>query len=184
MHLRRQHRTTFMWRCKEKDCFDCFEDITGLLRHGVSHGRESYVTDPSGRRQRFICSTCREMFDTLHQLMTHTGVHPANKYKCDECGWYFSFIHALTIHGRDCHDSRHHACQWCPDYFSNPEGLLLHIHSKHNFECTSCFVTFPSVDELKEHEVAKHGGAQLSKEKQLLRRCREQKLKAQEDEDR
>ena len=124
------------------------------------------------------------MFDTLHQLMTHTGVHPANKYKCDECGWYFSFIHALTIHGRDCHDSRHHACQWCPDYFSNPEGLLLHIRSKHNFECTSCFVTFPSVDELKEHEVAKHGGAQLSEEEQLLQRCREQKLKAQQDEER
>ena len=59
------------------------------------------------------------MFDTLHQLMIHTGVHPANKYQCDECGWYFAFIHALTIHGRDCHDTRHHACQWYTDYFSN-----------------------------------------------------------------
>ena len=76
MHLRRQHRVAFMWRCKEKDCLDCFEDITGLLQHGASHGRESYVTDPSGRRQRFICSSCREMFDTLHQLMIHTGTHP------------------------------------------------------------------------------------------------------------
>ena len=99
MHLRHQHRVVFMWRCKETDCLDCFEDITGLLQHGASHGRESHVKDPSGRRQWFICSTCREMFDTLHQLMIHTGTHPENKYKCDECGWYFNFIHALAIHG-------------------------------------------------------------------------------------
>ena len=182
-HLRHQHTVMFMWRCKEKDCFDCFEDLSGLLQHGASHGRQSYLMDPSSRKQWFICSTCREMFDTLHQLMIHTGVHLANKYQCDECGWYFAFIHALTIHGRDCHDSRHHACQWCTDYFSNLEGLLLHIRSKHSFECTSCFVTFPSVDELKEHEVAKHGGAQPSKDEQLLRRRREQRLKAQQDEE-
>ena len=66
MHLRCQCRVAFMWRCKESDCLDCFEDITGLLQHGVSHGRESHVKDPSGRRQQFICSICRGMFDTLH----------------------------------------------------------------------------------------------------------------------
>ena len=45
-------------------------------------------------------------------------------------------------------------------------------------------MTFPLVDELKEHKVAKHGGAQPSEDEQLLRRWREQKLKAQQDEER
>ena len=45
-------------------------------------------------------------------------------------------------------------------------------------------MTFPSVDKLKEHKVAKHGGTQPGKEEQLLQRCREQKLKAQQDEER
>ena len=124
------------------------------------------------------------MFDTLDQLMIHTGTYLENKYQCDECGWHFNFIHALAIHGQDCHDTRRHACQWCPDYFNTAEDLLLHIWRKHHFECTSRFVSIPSADELKEHKVSKHGGAQPSEEEQLLLRCREQKQKAQQDEER
>ena len=173
-----------MWKCPQDNCFDCFENITGLLQHGASHGRKSYVKNPSGSKQQFICSICKETSDTLDQLMGHTGTHPENKYHCDECSWHFNFIHALAIHGQDCHNTRHHSCQWCPKYFNTAEELLQHIHSNHHFECTSCYVSFPTADELKEHEVVKHGGAQPSEEEQLLLRRREQKLKAQQDKER
>ena len=137
MHLRHQHRATFLWRCLQDNCYACFQTITGLLQHCASHGRESYIQDPSGRKQRFICSICKMTIDTLDQLMDHTVTHPDNKFSCDECGWHFNFIHALAIHGRDCHDTRQYACQWYPDYFKTAEELLQHIRSKHHFECTS-----------------------------------------------
>ena len=175
IHLRCHHRTKFLWRCPQENCCACFHTITGLLQHGVTDGRESYVEDPAVRKQRFVCSICKEMFDMLEQLMGHPGTYPENKYRCDECGCHFNFIHALAIHGRDCHDMRHHSCQWCPKYFNTAEELLKHIQSKHHFECTSCYEFFPTAEELQHHEEMKHGGVQPSEEEQLLLRCREEK---------
>ena len=123
-----------------------------------------------GKRKQYICSICKGMFNKLEQLMNHTKAHPENQYGCDECGWHFNLIAGLSLHGHDCHDPRHHVCQWCPKYFDSAEELHKHNQSKHYFECSSCFDFFPTADELREHKERKHGGLQPDElEQQLLR---------------
>ena len=112
--------------------------------------------------------------------MTHTRVHPENKYKCDECDWHFYLISVLSLHGRDCHDTRHHACEWCVEYFDYAERLHTHIWSKHPFECSICYDFFPTADELGDHDKKKHGGLQPDEQELQLLRQREEKQEQSE----
>ena len=89
--------------------------------------------------------------------MEHTRIHMENSYECDECNWRFTLISELTIHGREFHDTREHACYWCTRYFQTPELLLQHRNKEHNFECCMCNDAFPSEDQLMAHQVVKHG---------------------------
>ena len=125
VHLRHHHKKELPWRCSYKDSFNCFFAITGLLTHGASHALKSWDETPAppGEGKQYICTICRETFDKLAQLMVHTRVHPENKYGCKECQWHFSLTAALNIHGQDCHDTRHHGCQWCTQYFKSVEEL-------------------------------------------------------------
>ena len=66
-------------------------------------------------------------------------------------------ISELTMHGREFHDTREHACYWCTRYFQTPELLLQHRNREHNFECIMCKDAFPSGDQLTAHQVVKHG---------------------------
>ena len=129
IHSRRVHKSAFPWRCSYKDCFDCFRTIEGLVKHGKTHGKESWddTHTPEDKKDQYICSLCSETFDKLTELMVHTQVHPENKYKCDECDWHFYLISVLSLHGWDCHNTRHHACEWCVEYFDSADRLHTHL---------------------------------------------------------
>ena len=125
--------------------------IDALVKHCKTHGRETQDATAQERKVWYKCSLCRETFDSVAQLLSHTQVHKENKYKCDECDWHFSLIAGLTLHGKDCHDTRHHACSWCVEYFDNVDALYAHTRNRHHFECTICFNVSPTAEELEEH---------------------------------
>ena len=141
----------YPFRCSYKDCFDCYRTIDALVKHCKTHGRETQDTTTQEKKVRYKCSLCLETFDLVAQLLSHTQVHEENKYKCDECDWQFSLIAGLTLHGKDCHDMRHHACSWCVEYFDNVDALYTHTRNKHHFECTICFNVSPTAEELEQH---------------------------------
>ena len=186
IHSRQVHRSTFQWRCSYKDCFDCFITMEDLVKHGQTHGKESWddTHSPEDKKDRYIGSLCSEMFDKLTELMTHTQVYPENKYKCDECGWHFYLISVLSLHGQDCHGTRHHACEWCVEYFDSADGLHTHIWSKHHFECSICHDSFSTAEKLEDHERNKHGGLQPDEQELQLIRHREEKQEKQEQSER
>ena len=114
------------------------------------------------------------------QLLSCTQVHEENKYKCDECDWHFYLIAGLTLHGQDCHNTRHHACTWCVEYFSNPDELRMQIRRKHHFECTICHDVSPTAKELEEHSKEKHGGLKPGEQELQTQKHREEKLEQSE----
>ena len=130
-HLRSEHRNLFKYRCKK--CKNSFSTVQELFRHHKLHDRNHLPFEA-----KWSCSRCREIFDNLNQLMEHTRIHTENTYECDECNWRFTLISELTIHGREFHDTREHACYWCTRYFQTPELLLQHRNREHNFECIMC----------------------------------------------
>ena len=89
-------------------------------------------------------------------------------------------IAGLTLHGRDCHDTRHHACSWCVEYFDNVDELYTHTRNKHHFECTICFNISPTAEELEEHIKEKHGGFQPSEQEIQAQRRGEERLEREE----
>ena len=123
---------------------------------------------------------CPKTFDLVAQLLSHTQVHEENKYKCDECDWHFYLIPGLTLHGRDCHDMRYHACMWCVEYFDSSDELHTHIRSKHHFECTICHDVSPTAEDLEEHGKQKHGGLQPDEQELQIQRRREEKMEQSE----
>ena len=149
-HLRNKHRSSLRYRCKK--CKDSFFTVEELFRHHKIHDKNHLPFEA-----KWSCSRCREIFDNLTQLMEHTRIHTENSYECDECNWRFTLISELTIHGREFHDTREHACYWCMRYFQTPELLLQHRNREHNFECSMCNNAFPSEDQLTAHQVVKHG---------------------------
>ena len=170
IHSRWVHKAAFPFRYSYKDCFDCFRTVDGLVKHGKTHGNESWddTHTPEDKKDQYICSLRNETFDLLAELMTHTRVHPENKYKCDECDW------------RDCHDTRPHACVWCVEYFDSADGLHTHIRSKHHFECSICHDVSPTAEKLDEHNKKKHGGLQPDGQELELQRSREEKQEQSE----
>ena len=149
-HLRNEHRSLLRYRCKK--CKDSFFTVEELFRHHKIHNKNHLPFEA-----KWSCNRCGEIFDNLTQLMEHTRIHTENSYKCDECTWRFTLISELTIHGREFHDTREHACHWCTRYFQTPELLLQHRNREHNFECSMCNDAFPSEDQLTAHQVVKHG---------------------------
>ena len=149
-HLRNKHRSLLRYRCKK--CKDSFFTVEELFRHHKIHDKNHLPFEA-----KWSCSRCGEIFDNLTQLMEHTRIHTENSYECDECNWRFTLISELTIHGREFHDTREHACYWCMRYFQTPELLLQHRNREHNFECIMCNDAFPSEDQLTAHQVVKHG---------------------------
>ena len=182
IHSRQAHRDMFPFRCNYKDCFDCYRTIDGLVKHGKTHGKETWDATHSteDKKDRCKCSLCPETFDLVAQLLSHTQVHEENKYKCDECDWRFYLIPGLTLYGRDCHNMRHHACTWCVEYFNSSDELHTHIRSKHHFECTICHDVSPTAEELEEHSKKKHGGLQPGEQELQTQKRREEKLEQSE----
>ena len=149
-HLRNEHRSLLRYRCKK--CKDSFFTVEELFRHHKIHDKNHLPFEA-----KWSCSRCGEIFDNLTQLMEHTRIHTENSFECDECNWRFTLISELTIHGREFHNTREHACHWCTRYFQTPELLLQHRNREHNFECNMCNDAFPSEDQLTAHQVVKHG---------------------------
>ena len=149
-HLRRDHRSLFRYRCKK--CRDCFITVEELFSHFKVHNEQHLPF-----AGKWSCSRCAEIFDNLAQLMEHTRIHTENSYECDECNWRFSSVSELTLHGREFHDTREHACHWCPRYFIRPDLLLQHGNNDHNCECSRCNDVFPSADQLHAHQMVRHG---------------------------
>ena len=149
-HLRNDHRSLLRYRCKK--CKNSFFTVEELFRHHKIHDKNHLPFEA-----KWSCSRCGEIFDNLTQLMEHTRIHTENSYECDECNWRFTLISELTIHVREFHDTREHACHWCTRYFQTPELLLQHRNREHNFECSMCNNAFPSEDQLTAHQVVKHG---------------------------
>ena len=182
IHSRQAHRDMYPFRCNYKDCFDCYRTIDGLVKHSRTHGKETWdaTHHTEDKKDQYKCSLCKEMFDLVAQLLSHTQVHEENKYKSDECDWHFYLIAGLTCHGQDCHDTRHHACMWCVEYFNNVDELHRLIRRKHHFECTICYDVSPTAEELEEHSKEKHGGLQPGEQELQIQRCREEKLEQSE----
>ena len=149
-HLRNEHRSLLRYRCKK--CKDSFFTVEELFRHHKIHDKNHLPFEA-----KWSCSRCGEIFDNLTQLMEHTRIHTENSYECDECNWRFTLISELTIHGCEFHDTREHACHWCMRYYQTPELLLQRGNREHNFECSMCNDAFPSEDQLRAHQVVKHG---------------------------
>ena len=149
-HLRSEHRNLFKYRCKK--CKNSFSTVQELFRHHKLHDKNHLPFEA-----KWSCSRCGEIFDNLNQLMEHTRIHTENTYECDKCNWRFTLISELTIHRREFHDTKEHACYWCTRYFQTPELLLQHRNREHNFECIMCNDAFPSEDQLTAHQVVKHG---------------------------
>ena len=179
IHSRQAHWEMFPFRCSYKDCFDCYRTINALVKHCKMHGRETWDEATKERKVRYKCSMCGETFDLVAQLLSHTQVHEENKFKCDECDWHFSMIAALTLHGKDCHDTRKHACSWCVEYFNNAEQLYTHVRSKHNFECTICYSISYTAEELEEHSKEVHGGLQPTEQEIQAQRRGEERLECE-----
>ena len=180
IHSRQAHWKMYPFRCSYKDCFDCYRTIDALVKHCKTHGRETQDVTAQEKKVRYKCSLCTETFDSVAQLLSHTQVHEENKYKCDECDWKFSLIAGLTLHGKDCHNTRHHACSWCVEYFDNVDALYAHTRNKHHFECTICFNVSPMAEDLEEHIKEKHGGFQPSEQEIQAQRCGEERLERDE----
>ena len=170
-HLRSEHRNLFKYRCKK--CKNSFSTVQELFRHHKLHDKNHLPFEA-----KWSCSRCGEIFDNLNQVMEHTRIHTENTYECDECNWRFTLISELTIHGREFHDTREHACNWCTRYFQTPELLLQHRNREHNFECIMCNDAYPSEDQLTAHQVVKHGKPITEEDKR-----REQLKEAQERRD-
>ena len=173
IHVRACHCCDMPFRCSESDCFVCFKTIEGLMRHGECHDKRSWDSET----KCYHCSLCSEVFDTFIQVKVHGQTHPENKYKCDECDYHFHSISELSLHGRDCHDSRHTACRSCPYYCDTAEDLAKHVRQHHYSECAICFDSFSTPEELTNHELDKHGGSQEPGEDAELLRRREEKFK-------
>ena len=172
----------YPFRCNYKDCFDCYRMTDALVKHGRTHGKETWdaTHHTEDKKYWYKCSLCPETFDQVAQLLSHTQVHEENKYKCDECDWHFYLIAGLTCHGQDYHDTRHHACTWCVEYFDNVDELHTHIRRKHHFECTICYDVSPTAEELEEHIKEKHGGLQPGEQELQTQTRREEKLEQSE----
>ena len=168
-HLRHEHRNLFRYRCKK--CRDSFPTVEELFKHFKVHD-EKHLPFAG----KWCCSRCSEIFDNLGQLMEHTRIHTENTYECDECNWRFTSVSELTLHGREFHDTRKHACHWCPKYFITPELLLQHGNKEHNFECSMCNHAFPSADQLEAHQVVRHGKP-ITEEDERREQMREAKEK-------
>ena len=182
IHSRQAHRDMYPFRCNYKDCFDCYRMIDGLVKHGKMHGKETWdaTHNPEDKKDQYKCSLCPETFDHVAQLLSHTQVHEENKYKCDECDCHFYLIPGLTLHGRDCHDTRYHTCTWCVEYFDSADELHMYIRSKHHFECTICHDVSPTAEELVEHGRQKHGGPQPDEQELDRQRHQEEKMEQSE----
>ena len=118
---------------------------------------------PTTQRTRRIGTSVLCVWKHLTKLLSYCLIPRytrENKYKCDECNWCFYLIAGLTCHGKDCHDTRYHACSWCVEYFDNADALHTHIRRKHHFECTICYDVSPTAEDLEEHIREKHGGLQ------------------------
>ena len=181
-HLRHKHKELLRYRCKK--CKNSFFTVEELFRHLKTHDRNHLPFEAKWR-----CSRCGEVFDNLNQLMEHMRIHTENTYECDECNWRFTLISELTIHGREFHDSREHACYWCTRYFQTPELLLQQRNREHNFESSMCNDVFPSEDQLTAHQVVKHGKPiteadeqyeQIKQAKETRDKKREQRHKREE----
>ena len=147
---------------------------------GISEVQQNLMNISNANSQNIQDQACRETFDSVAQLLSHTQVHKENKYKCDECDWHFSLIAGLTLHGKDCHDTRHHACSWCVEYFDNVDALYAHTRNRHHFECMICFNVSPTAEELEEHIKEKHGGFQPSEQEIQAQRRGEERLERKE----
>ena len=114
IHSRQAHWKTFPFRCNYKNCFDCYRTIDALVKHGRTHGRETWDATAKEKEARYKCSLCPETFwpRSLSYCLTPRYTRKIST-RCDECDWKFPLIAGLTYHGQDCHDTRHHACSWC-----------------------------------------------------------------------
>ena len=55
IHSRQTHWKMFPFRCNYKDCFDCYRTIDALIKHGRTHGRETWDMTSQEKEVRYKC---------------------------------------------------------------------------------------------------------------------------------
>lgn len=166
-----------VYDCKAFSCDKCsnvYKDKKGLKRHLDGHVEchlnEEELTKECGKCLKQIdyilhsehvknckpimCSICKIIFDTLHELQEHQSEsHPLaiSLTRCKFCHREFVGNNQLQKHIDRIHKGQFHlykyACVYCEEtYFKHPKDLFCHLFSKHQdispYSCKICDKTF------------------------------------------
>lgn len=129
------------------------------------------------REKSFTCPTCNKTFfekkalqrhlkkHKKSELEIHLSTHSKNaekkdsqftpsKYKCEECGKFYSSLYGMKLHRLTHVQERLFVCQWCGQSFKTHEYLRMHERNHtalRSHKCTRCGKGFKNKNRLLIH---------------------------------
>ena len=185
-HISAEHKGK---RLKCLECGQLYRSHISFKRHSLrSHKNlevqsEEVVIDQKirDRQGKFECLICHKFFKRKFDLKTHTEIqHNLRRFKCSECGIYYSFKHACFDHISKCHgqklvtieeirleNSRIHPCDICGEVFTRARVLNVHKRFKHEgirLKCLECGTLFSNRISARRHFAKSHGNVEMKTE--------------------
>lgn len=164
--------TSVQYQCNE--CDKKFMNESSLSEHLTSEAHEG----------RYQCSQCSDIFKTsdscreheqVHRLgmipccfcdlffpsITHVRIHvqkvhqKVTRYRCDDCGAWFTIKYHLSKHQHDTQQNNPYKCLQCGHRYASELGLkrhqLIHTTKIKTFNCPICQTTFSKNALLQKH---------------------------------
>ena len=143
---------------------------------------EEVVFDPKITNLKFECLLCHAFFNRKFDLDNHTEIqHNLRRFKCLECGIYYSFKRSCLDHISKCHgekvvtieeiqldkNSRHYTCDICGDVFNTRKRWNYHKRAKHEgirLKCSECGTLFCQRESAQRHFAQFHGNVKMKTE--------------------
>ena len=126
------------------------------------------ITDVNKEGNLYKCEDCINVIHQKTKLSVHERTN--ERYKCNNCGKFFSYQSRLKEHIRNVHDGRKdHKCGTCGKSFTSAGYLRMHaaMHTVHqgnrDYKCDSCDKSFYQEGNLKRHIFAVHEGNKNNK---------------------
>nr|XP_029711578.1 zinc finger protein 16-like [Aedes albopictus] len=116
------HQSRLLESTKKHQCIQCglaFRYPRDLKYHELTHTGEKV----------FRCPKCPKAYSNYNTYKKHVVIHdiPADKYKCEICGYKCKTRYGLERHTIKHTGERPHKCPHCPATFSLPHGLNSHL---------------------------------------------------------